>query len=582
MGSKAAKEYPESDLLFKAHCPACREKWPDSSDEALGVYSDGHSHCFVCGTTFRGEGPAEGGESVREADDGELAQVLAASSHRAISSRGLTTATVTKWDYRVRLKPNGDYEQLATVRDPASGAPIAIHVRNTGKDGTGKAFYWIGDSKVGALTLWGRHMFPAGGKRLTILGGEIDCMTVSQAYSHKWAVASVLNGEGHAAATVRANLEYINSFDEVVLGFDMDETGRKACVECAALLPPGKAKIAKWASKDPNQAVLDAKGDTSALTLAIHTAEVYRPDGLVDARTLTAACLTPRPLGRPWPWRSMTKWTYGRRYGELYTFGAGSGVGKTDGFGEIIANTIQGTTTDGHVPDYAPESWGIFAFEGGGPVELKKRIAGKIASRRFHLPPDPDHPEWTQEEFVEALAKMDGPIWNAGGQLWLNDAKGATDWDSIKDRIRFLRHAHGVENFLVDPLSALVAGEEDERKMLDQIVLQYALLMGEIEATGYLASHLTRPKDGPGHEGGGQVRGAQFRGSNGILMYSDFVFGWERDVEGGSTETTARAVKDRLSGNSTGKTFPLGYDQMTGRLEENAGVSTQTFLGDGP
>jgi twinkle protein len=559
-------EPPPSDLVQKGlPCEDCR------SSDALALYSDGHTHCFSCGKT-RGGTP---GEVPRGAPEEPPGEDFPRGSVKAIRARGLTQETCREWDYQVRQNAKGEVEHLAFYRDP-NGRVVGCKVRNVGVDGTNKEFSWVGNAKG---NLYGRHKWSAGGRILTICEGEIDTLTVSQCYAHKYPVVGIPNGAPEAAKSVAKNLDWINTFEKVVIALDMDPQGRDAAIECAKLLPPGKAFIVKWpgGAKDPNELLQAGKGEE--ITRAIWQAEAYRPDGIVDARSLTAEALNPRPMGRPWPWKFMTEWTYGRRHGELYTFGAGSGIGKTDAFAEIIAATLQGTTADHHAADYEPESFGVFAFEGGGPVQLKLRVAGKIASRRFHLPNDPEFPAWSREELIAALDLMDTSLWSRGGKLFINDHRGTSDWASIKDRMRYLRHAENVRNFLVDPLSAMVAGEEDERKALDAIVLEYALLMGEIEATGYLASHLTRPKDGPTHEEGGQVRLGQFRGSNGIGMYSDFVFGWERNTQAGDgteTRTKARCVKDRLSGNFNGRTSELGYDQITGRLEQ----ATTQFIGD--
>jgi twinkle protein len=80
---------------------------------------------------------------------------------------------------------------------------------------------------------------------------------------------------------------------------------------------------------------------------------------------------------------------------------------------------------------------------------------------------------------------------------------------------------------------------------------------------------LTRPKDGPPHEEGGRVKQTQFRGSNAIGMWSHFMFGLERNTQGEDEEsriTTFRVIKDRNTGQATGKTLPLGYDTATGLL----------------
>lgn len=570
MASKAKGDYPESHLVEKGlpH-PEC------GSSDAAALYDDGHLWCFACGKGWREDGatPKVAPKNPDEGSPEALIAFLATGHIKAIPSRGLTQETCREWDYRVRVNPrNGNKEQLAPYRD-GSGRLVNIKVRNLGEDGTGKDFYWVNSGNAASGILWGMHKWAKGGRQLTILEGEIDAATVSQAYTHKYAVVSVPGGAQHAAKAVAANLEWVSSFDRVNIGFDMDAPGREAAIEVAKLLPPGKAFIVKWPGqhKDPNAALLGEKGATDGITRAVWQAESYRPDGIIDARQLTAQCLNPTVNGIPWPWKFLTDWTFGRRPEEVYTIGAGAGLGKSDWIAEVVASTISGTTRDGHA-NYTPEGFAIFAYEAGAAT-TKKQVAGKLVGRRFHIPNDDGSAGWTDEELRRSMDLMDTTLWERGGKLFINDSKGAADWDAVVERARFLHHAEGVTNFVVDPISALVAGEEDERKALDRLVLEAANLSVELSSKFYLVSHLTRPKLGAPHEEGGQVQLGQFRGSNGIGMFSNFVFGLERNQQAETEEersaTTVRSIKDRFSGNSVGKLARLHYDPIRGTLDES-------------
>lgn len=568
--AKAKAQQDNSEFVSKGH--PCEQPNCLSSD-AVALYSDGHRHCFSCGHTYPGDGraPGEGGQAALEAP---VPENFPSGSIKGIVSRGLTQSTCREWDYQVRQNPRGEIEHLAYYRDE-HGHVVGCKLRNVGLDGQSKEFSWVGSAKG---NLYGRHKWSSGGKMLTILEGEIDTLTVSQCYAHKYPVVGVPNGAHEAAKAVAKNLEFINTFDKVIFGFDMDAQGRDACVECAKLLPPGKAFIAKWSGKDPNEMLI--AGNSEGITKAVWNAEPYRPDGVIDARTLTAQCLDPVVTGIPWPWEFMTRWTYGRRPEELYVFGAGTGIGKTDLLAEIIACTISGATKDGHVKAFTPEGFGIFAYEAGAAT-TKKAIAGKLAGRRFHIPPEEESGTgWTDEDLRAAMDLMDTTLWDRGGKLFINDSKGAADWDAVVERMRYLHHAEGVTNFLVDPLSALVTDADDERKAIDKMVLEAAQLTVELRSKIYIASHLARPALGDSHEEGGHVRLNQFRGSNAIGMFSNFVFGMERNqqTEDAMERSTAtvRVVKDRFTGNSIGRTAQIIYDALSGSYD----VPLTKFLGD--
>lgn len=593
-----AKASLESDaVVTKQPCPD-----PEcGSSDAFAFYTDGHGHCFaqgkhysaaqlrklgyemaleVTGPDRHGSGPVDGRRvpAVDRRQDvpglATLKDFLAGTKHLPLKSRGLTLATCKRWNYLVRKHPTKHtYQQLATMPDK-NGHPVAIHVRDTGRDGTDKEFFWIG-SQAKVVGLYGQHFWPSGGgnrpkSRLMICEGEIDTLTVSQSVEHKWPVVGVVNGAGNATKDIAASLEWINTFESVVFMFDMDDPGREAAKACAELLPPGNAYIASFTEKDPNKLLTEGKGQE--LIQAPWNAAPYRPDGMEDARVLTAKCLEPIIIGMPWPWKSLTRMTFGRRYGEVYTIGAGFGIGKTDALAAIIASTIAGQTSYGE--KYERQAWAAFSYETEAHV-LKNSIAGKLWSRRFHIPNIPGETQyWEPGELAEALKFMDDTLWATGGKLFINNSKGAGDWGSVMSRCRFYRHAENVRHFSIDPLSAMVVegDEDDERKALDKIMREVAKLALELDACLYVGSHLTRPKQGDSHEEGGQVRGNQFRGSNGIGMFSDYVIGLERNTQADDpvekTKTTWRMVKDRKTGISTGQTFDAFYDVVGGTLDE--------------
>ena len=62
-----------------------------------------------------------------------------------------------------------------------------------------------------------------------------------------------------SAKAIKANWDYINGFEEVILMFDMDEAGQKAAQTVAELLPVGKAKIASLPCKDANDCLIKGK-----------------------------------------------------------------------------------------------------------------------------------------------------------------------------------------------------------------------------------------------------------------------------------------------------------------------------------
>jgi twinkle protein len=362
-------------------------------------------------------------------------------------------------------------------------------------------------------------------------------------------VVSVQNGAQGARKSLAKQIEWLNRFESVVLMFDNDDPGKAAAQDCVSLFPPGKCKIARLPLKDPNEMLLAGRG--GEVIDAIWSAKVYRPDGIVQLSDLRESILKQPDEGLPWCFPTLTQLTFGRRTGEVVALGAGTGIGKTD----VITQQVEFDLNTLKQPVAV-----IFLEQ--QPAETGKRIAGKAAGRRFHVPDG----SWTQEELMGSLSKLEG-----SAPLYLYDHFGSAEWDTIRDLIRYLAHSEGVKLFYLDHLTALAAEAEDERKALEEIMAQIGGLVKELDIWLLLVSHLATPEGKP-HEEGGHVAIRHFKGSRSIGFWSHYMIGLERNQQSDNHDeqqtTTVRMLKDRYTGQATGKLFYLGYDAETGRLFE--------------
>jgi twinkle protein len=416
------------------------------------------------------------------------------------------------------------------------GEVVACKVR-----GPNKEFSFLGDAKHPPM--FGQNLWDKG-KKIIVTEGEIDALTVSQLQGGKWPVVSVPNGAQGAKKDMARQMEFFEKFEEIVLMFDMDEPGREASKACAELFPPGKAKIASLPLKDPNDCLKAGKG--AEVIQAIWNAKAYRPDGIVGISDLYDELDKEIEQGLPWFLEALTKLTYGRRYGELYAFGAGTGIGKTDFLTQEIAFDVE----------VLKQKVGLVFLE-QQPKETAARVAGKIKGKRFHVPDG----SWTREERLEAVRELEGKV-------YLYDSFGETAWDVVQAKIRYMAHAEGIRIFYVDHLSAM-ADTSDERGSLEQIMKEMAGLAQELRVIIHFVSHLSTP-EGKSHEEGGHVSIKHFKGARAIGFWSYFMFGLERNQqsedEDDRSTTTFRVLKDRYTGQATGALIPLGYDRITGRL----------------
>lgn len=529
----------ESHAIAKESCPSC------GSRDNLVRYSDGHGWCFGCGHYE----PADGAHPTTTHTRRPMRDFLHGQP-QALTKRGITAETCAKFGYVVGQHHDKPV-QIANYR--RDGEVVAQKVRYKGKD-----FSVRGDLKKAGL--FGQHLW-APGRRIVVTEGEVDALSVSQVQENKWPVVSIPNGAQGAKKALARELEWLEQFQEVVLMFDMDEPGQEAARTCAELFTPGKCKVAHLPLKDANEMLQAGRG--AEIVKAMWNAKVYRPDGIVTFGDLREKALQKVEQGLPWFLPTLTEATYGRRYGEVYAFGAGTGVGKTDLFTQEIVHTAVELN----------EKVALFYLE-QPPVETAKRVAGKLAGKRFHVPDD----SWSPTELDDAFTLV-----QESGNILMYDSFGSTEWASIKAKMKYLVHAEGVKHIFLDHLTALAAAEDDERKALEKIMADIAMFAEANEVCFYLISHLSTP-DGTPHEEGGRVMIRHFKGSRAIGFWCHFMFGLERDQQAEDEDerqtTTFRILKDRYTGQATGKTFLLGYNHDTGLLFEKAPKEPEDPFGD--
>ncbi|MGV1762811.1 DnaB-like helicase C-terminal domain-containing protein [Rhizobium rhizogenes] len=467
------------------------------------------------------------------------------------ASRKIDLESATKWGF-TRSEMGGSAVRIFNYRD-VNQRIVAQKVRTQGKD-----FVFLGDTK--AAGLYGMHLWRDGGKKLIITEGEIDAISVSKAQGHKWPVVSVPTGAAGAKGAIKKNLEWVNTFDEVILCFDMDEAGREAVDECISLFEPGKCKTAILPRKDANEMLMH--GETQELINALWGAKVLRPDGIVDGSDLWDHMEEDdEEESFTLPWTKINEMTLGGRDGEVITLTAGSGMGKSAIIRETIDHLLR-TTTD---------NLGILMLE-----EPIKRTARGLVGIRLSKPIHLDKSLASVEERRKAYEETVG-----SGRVFLYDHFGSTSSDNLLAKIRYLAKGCGCKRVFLDHLSIVVSGQEDgdERRNIDFIMTALATLALECGITIFVVTHLKRPSGDKGHEQGAEVSLAQLRGSHSIAQLSHTVIGIERNQQsedevmvGGKTLlvkeiTTLRILKCRWTG-ETGLAGWLVYDRKTGRLSE--------------
>jgi twinkle protein len=536
--------HTESEFVRKEPCPQCGSK------DNLGRYSDGHAHCYGCGYRERGDNTLTE-HTEAPPNTAKPKNLLPIGEPGDWSSRKIDLESATKWGF-TRSMMGDEIVRIFNYRN-VNQQIVAQKVRTATKD-----FVFLGDTKNAGL--YGMHLWRDGGKKLVITEGEIDAISVSKAQGHKWPVVSVPNGAGGAFNALKKNLEWVNSFEEVILCFDMDEPGREAVDKCMTLFEPGKCKTAILPRKDPNEMLMH--GESQDLINCLWGAKVLRPDGIVDGSDLWDLMEEDDDEDQAnLPWSKINEMTLGFRTGELVTLTAGSGMGKSAIIRETVDYLLR-TTTD---------NLGILMLE-----EPIKRTARGLVGIRLSKPIHLDKGLASAEERRKAYEETVG-----SGRVFLYDHFGSTSSDNLLAKIRYLAKGCGCKRIFLDHLSIVVSGQEDgdERRNIDFIMTALATLALECDITIFLVTHLKRPSGDKGHEQGAEVSLAQLRGSHSIAQLSHTVIGIERNQQSeeevsvlGKTYlvkeiTTLRVLKCRWTG-ETGLAGWLSFDKKTGRLSE--------------
>lgn len=521
----------ESSLLHHTHCDAC------GSSDANAVYDDGHTYCFSCNAY--GKADNDGEQRVNTAVRHDDALVLEGEI-LPLTKRKIKEETCRLWGYRVdavKMRQNAYYLDLETRQ------PIACKVRFPDKE-----FTFKGNPKIAPL--YGQWLWPAGGKMLVITEGEIDALSVSEAQDNKWPVVSVQNGAAGASRSIKKALDYVNSFEKVILFFDMDEPGRKAAVECAKLLPPGKAYIAQVSGAKDASDLLQQDRRKDIIT-AIWQAQPYRPDGIIDGKIITLDRLKKvQSPGYRLMLPAANEMMLGIREREITLLTAGSGIGKSTLAREVAKDLHEQGLTIGNI--YLEES-------------VEKTAQGYVAIHHNvplgKLRQDPSI--LTDAQWDEALQKV------IHERMYFYEHFGSMDSDDLIEKIRYMRTSLGCHFVILDHISIVISGQESssegERKDIDRLMTKLRAL-AEQTGVGIIAIvHLKQPEGKP-HEEGGRVTLSQLRGSGSLKQLSDNVVALERDGQGENpNQSRVRILKCRETG-ETGEADLLEYNRETGRL----------------
>ena len=537
----------QSTFVEHKPCPACRNAGGDRSGDNLSIYSDGHGYCNACG-------------HYQKDDTGVNTHIEEKKPMQTITPRGVSNASIkerrissnitSKFGVTVSYDKKGQIEKhyYPYYDSNESNRLLGYKERTVAT----KEFQIIGTNKGSGL--FGQNANRSGGKYLTICEGEIDALSISEMFDGKWQVVSLKNGASSASRDIKENLEYIESFDNIVLCFDQDQAGNDAVKAVQDIISVGKLKVCTLPMKDASDMLVNGK--VKEFTNAWWSAESYTPAGIVRGKDTWEHLLKDENLVTvDYPWEGLNKLTYGFRAKELVTITSGSGMGKTSVVKELEA----------YILDKTDDNLAIIHLE----ESIERSVKGLMsieANAPIHIP---QYERELSDEDKKALWQKSVGDKN----VFFYDHFGSMSEDSLLNVIRTYAKSYDCKWIVLDHLSIVVSDQDgilDERKAIDAIMTKLRKIVQETGVGLFLISHLRRPQGKP-HEEGGQVSLSELRGSAAIAQLSDIVIGLERNQQDDDpvvrNQTTLRVIKNRFSG-LTGKACKLYYNAETGRLSE--------------
>lgn len=513
------------------------------------MYSDGHTHCFVCDVTIFPED--NNNKEIREPTISNIKDIRPIpDQYYDLADRRIDAATARRYGVTAIQDEKDGFVHVY----PYFTRDGRTHIANKLRTRFQKGFVWEGEAAQTGL--FGQQLFPAGSaKALTLVEGECDAMAAYAMQGSRYPVVSVKSASS-APKDVADNFEYLNSFESIIICFDRDEAkvnpktgeirypGQEAAIAVAGMFPIGKVRILTLAdAKDPNEYLIN--GWAQKFTKEWWSAPVFTPTGIKLGKDMWDEISTPKDYETvPYPWDGMNKMTYGIRLSEVVLITADTGVGKTSFIKEIEHSILKNE-------EIAKKGYGIgFLHLEESNSDTALGLMSISANKPLHLPDVRQNVEKDElrKYFDDIVASDRVVIWDHFGS------------NSIHEVLAKIRHMHnlGCKYIVLDHLSIVVSDQSgDERKQLDEISTKLKTLCMELNISVLAVIH--------------QNRQGQIRSSAGPEQIANIVVKLHRDKEDPDpwrrNITKVVVQKNRFCGR-TGPGVYLFYDDMSGRLRE--------------
>lgn len=524
-------------VKLKQQCPSCL----DSGKDNLAVYDDGSTYCFACEYTSQ---PKKFPDSAKN---------LGSNVSYGLPARGISPEVCEFANYQV-VPFTGSIGYGNSKRDlvnesvhkanfcDKNGETIFSKIRTKHKE-----FKCIGDTKAVSETLYLANKYePTDKLFIVITEGEIDALTILQVMGVQYPVVSLPNGAQGAEKTIRANLEYLNGFKHIILGFDNDEAGRKAAESCIDIFEPGKVRLAHWTKKDANE--MHLAGLDKEISSCIWNAEIIKAEGIISFDEITVDQIKEMGVvGETLPFPHLSDMIGGLRPSSITTIVAREKAGKSSFTRELALGMIEKN-----------KKVGLLYLEESAIKEALTFVAMKMNMPVWQLEAKLQSPEMVNVVKHELDKFKDSGI-------YIYDHKGVIDVDSVYNKISYMVKGLGCDIIILDNLSITIAGlgaSADERKSIDALMFKLVKFVNNTKISLINVVHAVKNRrDAEGNDVETITR-ADVHGSGAFAKFSHVMIGLEKD---GNDTVKTKILANRFKG-IEGYADTLHYNRETGRL----------------
>jgi twinkle protein len=468
------------------------------------------------------------------------------------------------------------------------GELVGWHVRddgvkqakNNGEKVDKPPFYPIGMVKSDC-ELFGQSKFTKGGKYVVLASGEEDAQAIFTAMNVEkkdgrmvlkkfiTPVVSTTVGES-ALKQIKNNYDFITSFENVIIMYDNDKTGKEGAEKVAKILFAGQAKIAQYSRKDACEH--SSRGEFNEIVKAFWGAEQYSPVDVLhlsqmwdDFENEDSNVKIPFPDS----WSTLNDMMGGgMERGEVTVIGALTSIGKSTMINNIAYNIMENT----------PFKVGAMYLETTKREVVRDLLSLDASINLRKVDRSTIDMTGLKKRFFDSMVKRDKFVYV--------EHLGSLTNEKIFDKLNYLAKVENCDVIILDPLQCAVNSSDNGAiiEFMDTI-LKFAK---QTETCVILVSHMRKPEGDNAHN----VSEYHLMGSSSInqIAFNTILLSRDKMHDSASVRnsTKIQLVKCRRTG-TTGNAGWLRYDVDTTHLystvdpyETLEELDIKTAIGDNP